>query len=72
MIHTIYGDGGFDPEKPNNNIIEQFDDGIDAPDEMVQISKSAIDNISDKLQDPTVNTIAEIKGVLNDFFGEIK
>jgi hypothetical protein len=26
-IHVVYGIGGHDPSKPNNNIIEQRDDG---------------------------------------------
>lgn len=25
MLITIYGEGGFDPDKPNNNIIEQYE-----------------------------------------------
>jgi hypothetical protein len=25
MQITIWGEGGFDPEKPNNNIIEQYE-----------------------------------------------
>lgn len=31
MMHTTYGPGGYDPSKPNNNIIEQYDDGQPMP-----------------------------------------
>ena len=41
MIVTVYGEGGFDPNKPNNNIIEQYDDGVDVPEETKQIPQSA-------------------------------
>lgn len=23
--HTVYGEGGFDPSKPNNNVIEEYE-----------------------------------------------
>ena len=29
MIRITYGEGGYDPTKPNNNIVEEYDDGID-------------------------------------------
>lgn len=29
MKHTIYGIGGYDPNKPNNNIIQEYDDGTE-------------------------------------------
>jgi hypothetical protein len=72
MIVTVYGEGGFDPDKPNNNIIEQYDDGAEAPEETKQIPQSALNNLSNKLQDPSVNSIAEIKDALKDFIGEIR
>ena len=28
MLVTIYGIGGYDPTKPNNNIIAEYDDGV--------------------------------------------
>lgn len=28
MRNIVYGIGGYDPTKPNNNIIEDYDDGI--------------------------------------------
>lgn len=31
MMHTTYGPGGYDPSKPNDNIIEQYDDGQPMP-----------------------------------------
>ena len=29
MRTVTYGFGGYDPTKPNNNIVEEYDDGID-------------------------------------------
>jgi len=75
MLVTVYGEGGFDPEKPNNNIVEQYDDGVvdeAESEELKQIPKSALDNLSSKLKDPTVNSIAELKSALGDFLGEIR
>lgn len=69
-----YGEGGFDPTKPNNNIVAEYDtpdvEGV-IVDETKQIPQSALDNLSTKLNDPTVNSIAEIKDALKDFIGEI-
>jgi hypothetical protein len=31
MMHTTYGPDEYDPTKPNNNIIEQYDDGQPLP-----------------------------------------
>jgi hypothetical protein len=31
MRITKYGIGGYDPSKPNNNVIEEYDDGIPDP-----------------------------------------
>jgi len=31
MKHTEYGPGGFDPTKPNNNVVSEWDDGLPAP-----------------------------------------
>jgi hypothetical protein len=31
MRHIVYGLGGYDPTKPNNNIVEDYDDGIKEP-----------------------------------------
>lgn len=31
MKHTVYGPGGYDPSKPNDNIISEWDDGQPAP-----------------------------------------
>jgi hypothetical protein len=31
MRHIVYGLGGYDPTKPNNNIVEDYDDGILEP-----------------------------------------
>jgi hypothetical protein len=29
MRRITYGVGGYDPTKPNNNIVEEYDDGIE-------------------------------------------
>jgi hypothetical protein len=31
MRHIVYGIGGYDPSKPNDNIVEDYDDGIMEP-----------------------------------------
>lgn len=31
MRVTRYGEGGYDPSKPNNNIVEDYDDGHPEP-----------------------------------------
>ena len=31
QLVTVYGVGGYDPSKPNNNIIEQYE--VEVPDE---------------------------------------
>lgn len=70
-----YGQGGYDPTKPNNNVVAEYDTPdveAEVVDELKQIPQSALDNLSDKLGDPTVNTIAELKGALSEFLGEIK
>jgi len=70
-----YGQGGYDPTKPNNNVVAEYDTPdveAEVVDELKQIPQSALDNLSDKLSDPTVNTIAELKGALGEFLGEIK
>lgn len=72
MIHTTYGEGGYDETKPNNNIIEQYDDGVvDENVEQKTIPVTAIAELQTKLDDPTVNSIAEVKSALSDFIGQI-
>lgn len=72
MIHTTYGEGGYDETKPNNNIIDQFDDGIEEQVESKQIPTTALTELASKLNDPTVNSIAEIKAALKDFVSSIE
>lgn len=31
MRNIVYGIGGYDPTKPNNNVIEDYDDGVPEP-----------------------------------------
>lgn len=71
MIHTTYGEGGYDETKPNNNIIEQVDDGIQAETELKQIPQTALSELKTKLADSGVNSIAEVKAALTDFVDQI-
>lgn len=72
MINTVYGEGGYDPEKPNNNVVEQFDDGVEEPTELKQIPSTAVSDLKEKLSDPSVNSIAEVKSALKDFLEKIE
>lgn len=38
---TVYGEGGFDPEKPNNNVIEEFE--TQDPPEVLDERQAAMD-----------------------------
>lgn len=43
MLHTVYGPGGFDPTKPNNNIVEEVElpDPEPTPEELARASAVA-------------------------------
>lgn len=58
----------------DGNIIEtrEVEGEMEVAEETKQIPKTALDNLSTKLNDPEVNSIAEIKSVLKDFIGEIQ
>lgn len=71
MIYTTYGVGGYDPTKPNNNIVDQYEED-QLVDELRQIPQSALDALSVKLNDSQVNSIAEVKDALKDFIGSIQ
>lgn len=47
MLVTIYGEGGFDETKPNNNVVEQFDlpDPEPTPEQLAK--ESAIQKLKD-------------------------
>lgn len=69
-----YGEGGYDPTKPNNNIVSEIEtpDQIVESDEMKQIPAGALTELSAALADPGVNSIAEIKSALSAFISSIE
>lgn len=69
---TEYGEGGFDETKPNNNIVNQYEIEESPTQELKQIPTSALDELSTKLSDPSVNSIAEVKSALSDFVAQIR
>lgn len=46
MFVTIWGEGGFDPAKPNNNIIEQYEIPDPEPTKTDLDRQSALDKLS--------------------------
>lgn len=56
MRYVIYGLGGYDPSKPNNNIIEEYDDGQPEPtdttaiaDALAQLPQETLDQLKQAL-----------------------
>jgi hypothetical protein len=47
MMITIWGPGGYDPEKPNNNIIEQYEVADPEPTELDLARASAVTKLRD-------------------------
>jgi hypothetical protein len=47
---TIYGIGGFDPNKPNNNIIEEYEVEVEptppSPEEQIVALQDAVDTLT--------------------------
>lgn len=72
MIITTYGEGGYDPTKPNNNIIEQYDDGVPEPTETITVPISAVEQLASDMADPSINSIAEIKSSLTTFLDNLR
>lgn len=72
MLYITYGEGGYDETKPNNNIVEEFDDGQPEAVETKQIPATALAELSNALADPGINSIAEIKAALADFVRSIE
>jgi hypothetical protein len=81
MVITEYGEGGYDPSKPNDNIINQSetitdlgDDPIIAPvfNNEVTIPVAALTTLIGDLDDPAINSIAKVKDALKDFFQSVK
>lgn len=69
----VYGAGGLDPTKENDNIlsIEEYED---QPTEVppLTVPAVAVDSLLDQLEDPATNSIAEIKAALKAFLNELK
>lgn len=69
----IYGPGGLDTSKENNNIlsIEDYEDQpiVEAP---LEVPAAAVNTFLETLEDPATNSIAEIKSALKDFLNEMK
>jgi hypothetical protein len=46
----VYGIGGFDPSKPNNNIIEQYEEDVEptppSPEEEIATLKQTVDTLT--------------------------
>lgn len=56
MLVTVYGEGGYDPSKPNNNIVEEYDDGQPEPtdttaiaDALAQLPQETLDALKQAL-----------------------
>lgn len=73
---TTYGVGGYDPTKPNNNIVEQVEteDVVIEHEEnqTVSIPKTAITDLAAAMTDPSINSIAEIKTAIISFTEKIQ
>ena len=72
MKFTEYGEGGYDPTKPNDNIISEYDDEINIVENELTITQNAIENLQTTLADPAINSIAKVKTALINFFDEVK
>jgi hypothetical protein len=76
MAIIEYGLGGYDPTKPNNNIVNTYEDGGDIYEAenpaTVTIPVTALDNLDDALDNPATNSIAEIKAALRNFTQELR
>lgn len=63
MLITKYGFGGYDPTKPNDNIIEQYDDGQPMPvpeaasPATIRVALRRLHGISNAALDATVSTV---------------
>lgn len=67
MRVTEYGEGGFDPSKPNNNIVDEYEIQTEDVGETITIPLAARDDLALKLVDPSINSIAEIKAAFLEF-----
>ena len=60
-INVVYGLGGHDPSKPNNNIIEQYDDG--QPDPNPSPDVQALAEALSALPADTLNALKQALGI---------
>lgn len=72
----IYGEGGYDPSKPDNNVLESFESPDVQPEEIldtqVAITPAAITQLQNTLADPATNSIAKIKSALTEFLEQLR
>lgn len=63
MRNIVYGIGGYDPTKPNNNIVEDYDDGIMEPvpeaasPATIRVALRRLHGITNAALDATVGTV---------------
>lgn len=71
---VTYGEGGFDPSKPNNNIIEvvEVEDEVVEESPTVTIPRAAVTKLAEDMQDSQINSIAEIKQAVLQFVQSVE
>jgi len=57
---VTYGEGGYDPSKPNNNIIKEYDDGVELE---PQADAQAIAEALAQLPADTLNALKQALGI---------
>jgi hypothetical protein len=57
---TVYGLGGYDPSKPNNNIVEEYDDGQP---ELPATDTQALAESLASLPEETINALKQALGI---------
>lgn len=57
--HTVYGLGGYDSSKPNNNIVEEWDDGIEPQNNDIDAIAEALT----QLPEETLNALKQALGL---------
>lgn len=59
MINVTYGEGGYDPSKPNNNIIEQ----VEVPDPELAVDTFALAEALTSLPKETLDALKDALGL---------
>lgn len=59
MINVTYGEGGYDPSKPNNNIIEQ----VEVPDPELAVDTFALAEALNSLPKETLDALKDALGL---------